>query len=95
MRLDGELFFPGDAGLAFFDHGIAEFLDVTALQADQVVVVLAFVQFEYRLSGIEDMALKKSGLFKLLENPIDRRQADVVAIALELAIYVLGAKMAA
>lgn len=95
MRLDGELFCPGDAGLAFFYDGIAEFLDATALQADEMVVVLAFVQLEYRLSRVEDMALKKSGLFELLENPVNRRQADVFAIAVELAIYVLGAKMPA
>jgi len=95
VRLDRELFFLGDARLAFFYHGIVEFLDATALQADKMVVVLALVQLEYRLPRVEDMALKKSGVFKLQEDAINRRQADVLAVALELAIDIFGAKMPA
>jgi len=43
MLADDEAAFLGDPVLAFFNGGIVELLDLAALQADQMVVVLPFV----------------------------------------------------
>jgi hypothetical protein len=39
----------GDLVLALLDLGVVELFDLAALQADQVVVVLPFVEFEHAL----------------------------------------------
>jgi hypothetical protein len=70
----------GDLVLALLDLGVVELLDLAALQADQVVVVLALVQFEDRLAGLEVMPLQQARLLELGQHPIDRGQADVHAV---------------
>ena len=53
---DLEAALAGDLRLPLLDLGIVELLDAAALQADQVIVVTALVQFEHRLAGFEMMA---------------------------------------
>ena len=48
VQLEAALF--GDRTLPLLDLGVVEFLDPAALQADQVIVVTALAQFEYRLA---------------------------------------------
>jgi len=43
---DLEAALPCDPDLALLDIGVVEFFDVAALQADQVIMVRALVQFE-------------------------------------------------
>jgi hypothetical protein len=43
----------GDLVLPALDVGVYEFLDAPAAQADEVIVVRAFVQFEHRATGLE------------------------------------------
>ena len=58
--LDFEAALAGDGVLALLDFRIVEFLDASAVDADQVVVVLAAVDFEHGLAGFEEMALKQA-----------------------------------
>ena len=57
-----------DSFLACFDGRIEEFLDMSALQTNDVVVMLALVQFEYRLAALEMVAHQQSGLLELGES---------------------------
>lgn len=42
-----------DQLLAAFDFCIEKFFDATTVQAHQVIMVMAFVEFEYGLAGLE------------------------------------------
>ena len=88
--MDGEAAFLGDAGLAFFDFGVEELLDLAALQADQMVVVVALVQLEHRLVAVEVVAHQKTGLLELGEHAVDRGQTDILAFVGQQAIHLLG-----
>ena len=68
-----------DGPLALFDLGVEELLDTTAVQAHQVVVVLALVEFEHRLARLEVAAPQQPGLLELHQHAVDGGQADVGA----------------
>jgi hypothetical protein len=84
----------GDLVLALLDLGVEEFLHPAALQAHQVVVVVAFVELEDGLARFEVMALEEAGLFELGEDPIDGGQADIHVFGDQEAIDVFGGEMA-
>ena len=77
MVADFEAVFLGHDILPLLDLRIEELLDLAALQADQVIVVRAFIQLEHRLARIEVMALQQAGLLELRQYPVNRGQADV------------------
>src|SRR5690606_16267787 len=70
----------GDLVLALLDLGIEELLDVAALQAHEVIVMLAFVELEDRFADLEVVALEQAGLLELAEHAIYGRQADVLML---------------
>ena len=86
MVVNGKPPFLGDTGLAFFDFGVEEFLDLAALNADQMVVVVALVELEHRLVAVEVVAHQQSRLLELGEHAIDRGQTDVLALVGQQAI---------
>ena len=94
VRTHAEAAFCGDPVLPVLDLGIEELLDVAALQADQVVVVVAFVQLENSLAGFEVMAFEQAGLFELGKHPVNRGQADIHVFGDEQAIDVFGGQVA-
>ena len=55
--LDPEPQLVRNFGLFLFDFGIAEFDDTVALQADQVVMMVATVEFKHRFAGFEVLFL--------------------------------------
>lgn len=57
--------FGSDFCLARLNSGIVELLDVAALQANDVIMVLALIEFEYRLSTFEIMAHQQAGMLEL------------------------------
>src|SRR5450432_4298150 len=67
----------GNVFLALFDLGVVELLDPAAVHADQMVVVLAFVELEHRLAALEVVARQDAGLLELHQHAIHRRQSDV------------------
>ena len=80
----------GDFLLALLDLGVEELLDTAALQADQVIVMVALVELEDRLAGLEVAAFEQPRLFELAEHAVDGRQADVLLFGKQLAIDVFG-----
>ena len=87
---------PGSAprALALLDLGVVELLDAAAGQAHQVVVMLAFVQLEHRLAGLEVAAREQAGLLELHQHAVDRGQADVGALGQQRLEDVLGRHVA-
>jgi hypothetical protein len=63
----------------FSISAIVEFLDLAALQADQVVVVPAF-ELEDGLARLEVVPLQQAGLLELGQHAVYRGQADVHAL---------------
>ena len=51
----------GDDALPPFDILVAELLDPAAFQTQDVIVVLALIEFEHRMPTLEVMALDQSG----------------------------------
>ena len=81
MLLEFEALLGCDLLLPLLDLGVIELLDPTALQANQVVVVLAFVEFENRFARLEIAALEQAGLLELRQDAIDRGQPDILPSA--------------
>jgi len=91
--LDGEPTLPGDALLALFDLGVKELFHPTALQADQMVVVLALVELKHGLAGFEIVTFQQTCLFELCQHAIDGCQADVLVVLDQLAIDIFGGQV--
>lgn len=65
MVCDGEAFSLGDRLLAVFDLGIVKLFDLAAVKANEVIMVLAFVEFIDRLAALKLAATQNTGLFEL------------------------------
>ena len=77
MIADFEAALFGNAILSFFDLRVVELFDAPAIDADQMVVVLAVVDFEDGLAGFEKVAFEQAGLLELGQYAIDGGQANV------------------
>jgi hypothetical protein len=84
----------GNALLALLDLGIEEFLHAAAVEAHQVVVVLALVELVDGLARFEVVARQQPCLLELREHAIDRGQANVHMLGEQDAIHVFSAQMA-
>ncbi len=93
MFMDREPPILGDFGLPSFDFSIDEFLDLAALDADQVIVVPTLVEFEHCLAGFEMMADKDAGLLELRQHTVDRCQPDIHAFGEQHFVNVLGGQV--
>ena len=76
------------------ESGVIKLVDAPALHAHEMIVMAALVQLEYRLAGLEMMALETAGLFELGEDAVDRGQPDVQSLVDENPIDVLGGQVA-
>ena len=77
MVSDGKTFVLGDVMLAFFNFGVVKLFNLPAIEAHQVVMVLAFVDLIDRFAGLEIAAIEQPGLLKLHQDPVHRGQTDV------------------
>ncbi len=94
MFTDREAPFGGNLVLPLLDLGIVELLHPATLEADQMVVVMPFIEFEDGLARLEMVALEQAGLLELRENAIDRGQADVHAVTQQMAVNIFGCDVA-
>ena len=90
VRLTLETELVGDVGLFLLDFRVAEFHDAVTLQTDEVVVVVATIEFKNRLARFEILFLQQAGLFELRQCPIDRGQPDVEPARDQNPIHVIG-----
>lgn len=87
--------FLGNRTLPILDLGVKKFLDLTAVQTDEMIVVISFVELEHRLAGFKMASQQNPGLFKLGEHPVDGRQPNVDRVAEQGTVDVFGRQMAA
>jgi len=84
----------GNAGLTFFDFPVIKLFDLAALQTDQMVVMVAMIEFEYGLVAVEVMTDQQARLLELGQHTVDRGKADVLALVRKQSIHFLGSHMA-
>src|SRR5690606_6985044 len=82
---------PGDLLLALLDGFIDEFVDAVALHADDVVMVVALVQLEHRVTALEVMPRDEAGVLELREHAVDRGKADLLAQLQQCLVHVFRA----
>ena len=80
--------------LTFFNLGIVELLDLAAVQAHQVIVVLTFIDFVHRLARLKVTSIEQAGLLELGQYAVNRGQADVGAFFKQHAKHVFGRHVA-
>jgi len=83
----------GNPVLALLYGSVVKLLDASALQADQVVVVVSFIQFENRFAGLEMVALQQAGLLELGQHAIHGGETNVHAVGQQVAVHVFGCYM--
>ncbi len=84
----------GDRILARFDLGIKELDHTTTVDAEDVVMMVALVQFKYGLAGFEMMAFEDASLLELGQYAIDGSQTHIQLFRQQDAINVFGGKVA-
>ncbi|MNT12660.1 hypothetical protein D3C72_1475960 [compost metagenome] len=77
MFLQGKAALARNALLPVLDFRVEELLDARAVEAHQVVMVLAFVEFENRLAGFKVVAREQACLLELGQHAVDGGQADI------------------
>ena len=79
--------------LALFDFRVIKLLYPAALQTNQMVVMMPFIQFKRGLARLEMMALQQTRLLKLGQHPVHRGQANIHVVSQQVAIHILGRDM--
>jgi len=84
----------GHGVLPLLDFGVVKLFHLAAIQAYQVVMVLAFVQLKNRLAAFKVAATEQTGLFKLGQHPVHRGQAHVRALKQQDPVNIFRCHMA-
>lgn len=79
MLIEFEIKLSHHFPLSLFDGLIVEFFDPTAFQTDDMIVVIAMIQFEDGLPSFEVMALNQTRRFELSKDPVNGSQTDFLA----------------
>ena len=78
---DFKAFGSGNRVLPILDVGIEKLLHMAAIKANQMVVVLTFIEFVYRFAALKLAAGEQTGLFKLHQHAIDGGQPNEIGRA--------------
>ena len=73
---------------------VKKLLDPATVQAHQVIVVVAFVEFKHCLARLKLAAPKQAGLLKLGQHPVNGGQANVCAFLHHQAVNIFGRHVA-
>jgi len=66
-----------DCALTLLDDRICELIDATALQADDVVMRMSWLQLKYGDTGVEHMPLQDADLGELVEHTVNGREPEL------------------
>lgn len=83
-------FLFGNLSLTLFDLRVKKLLDPAAIQADQVVVMRALIEFKHGLAGLKVASGQNAGLLKLGKHPINGCQPDIHLLGQKGFIDILG-----
>ena len=93
MVNDAVAVFFRDFVLQGFDFRIVEFRYLAAFHTDDMVVVVAFVQFVNRLAGFKMMALQNACLLELGQHAVNRRYSDFHTLFQQNTVHIFGTQM--
>lgn len=79
--------------LMLLDHFIVELFDMSAMDADNMVMVFALIQLEHRLTTLEVMPFDQPRRLELGQHAVDCRQTDFLTRRNQTAIDILGSQM--
>jgi hypothetical protein len=88
--LDREAALFGHRALPRFDSFIQELFHVAAVKADDVIVVRAGVEFEYREPAVEVLPAHQAGGLELRKHAIDGCEPEVLMLIAEPPMDFLG-----
>src|SRR5258708_11790259 len=94
MFTDREPQAGGDRFLPLFYARVDELFDLAAVHADDMIVVRALIELEYRHAVLEMMARDQAGRFELRQHAIDRGEADVLGRAEQPPVDLFGRHVA-
>ena len=83
----------GDIVLQALDLVAGELDDVAGLDADHVVVMLAVVELEHRVTALEVVAGHQAGGLELRQHTVDRGQTDFLTRIQQVLVNVLGTQV--
>jgi hypothetical protein len=75
-----KVLFPGNFILQYFNRFLLKLLYLSTLDADEMVMMVSLVQFENRSTPLEMMTYNQAGVFELSKDPVNRREADFLAL---------------
>ena len=81
----------GDFFLSPLDFCVDKLFDVTAINANKVIVVRSGFQFKNRSPGFKMVPFEQANLFKLSQHSVNRRQPDIVIFGQQKTVHVVGA----
>ena len=81
------------AGLDDLELLVVELDDPAALEADHVVVVIAIVELEDRMTTLEIVPRNEAGSLELRQHAVDRREADFLARIQQVLVNILSARV--
>lgn len=85
--------FFGDDALATLDLWIDELLHATALDADDVVVMLVLGNLKDGMAAFKMVPDNQTRLLELRQDPVDRGKADLFVLLDKLLVHILRAQM--
>ena len=94
MILDLELQLARDGALPVLDAGVHELFDLAAVQTDDVIVVLALIQFEYGSRPLEMVARDQARRLELGQDSVDGRKPDIFMRFQQMLVNVFRAHVA-
>jgi hypothetical protein len=84
----------GDGMLATLDFLVEKLFDMTALQAEQMIVMAATVEFVNRLVIVEMMPNQNAGMLELGQDAIHRGEADIDAVSKQKTVNIIRRQVA-
>jgi len=91
---NGETALFGNFMLTPLDFLVEKFLDPATIEANQMIVVRSYVEFEYRFAGFEMVAVQQPGLLELGQYAIYCCQPDIHVFYEQHFIHVFRTQMA-
>ena len=93
MIADSESERGGDIFLPSLNGGIEEFLDMAALQTNNMIMMFALIKLKHRFPALKMMPHQQSRLFELREYAVHRCQAHIFPAAEQLLINIFCAQV--
>jgi outer membrane protein assembly factor BamE len=80
--------------LTLLNLRIVKFFDMSTGHADQMVVMPTLLKLEDRFTGLEMTARQETRLLKLGQNPVNRRQTNILSFANQHSVDILSREVA-